>query len=540
MSVSYEQHELTRTFLNLMAVQTHITAAQMQAVLFPFQTWLNSVFNPMRLFSGTQVKMTGVDTLARMNPFLNGFSQKFPGSVEISYEAAAENDGARQKGDRDHLKLQLSLTEPHKNLEALAEIFNMAAREYPKPDFRIETATILGKTRDVTQQVLVDKPFASLRLFETGYNGPLLYLAAPISGHYSTLIRDTVQSALNAGFRVALYDTKNARDVPLRAGDFGLDDCVDYHQEFIEFLGKNVDPRVNVQAICQATVPVSRAAARMAREGSPYTPFTLDLDAGPMNPHAAMTEVTEFAQKYNIDWFRKNLISRVPAWFEGAGREVYPGFRQLAAFMTMNLGLHASSFYEMFNHLVKGTDHGSDYQKKQEFYDEYLSLCDLPAKFYLDTIETVFIRGNRVDLSAYRGYLLTKEAALDDISAPGQTMYAHEMMPHAKGYHYTLEGAGHYGIFAGAKARDKALPVMFSFIHNALRENGHDYGPVLDSHGKKIKNSQMPETYSRQRLESTLEKQRIIWGDFQEKRAKISHNVPQITVTLPPFALKAA
>lgn len=536
--------------MNLLRMQAHVTGNQMEALLAPYQAWLNSPFNPMTYWDGAKVKMEGFEALARMNPMLADFAEKFPNSIELLFHAA-NGSTEHDKGNRDNLKLSLSLTEPHKNWAALAEIFNLAAKEYPKPDYAINEAQVLGKTLDVKKSVLVDKPFADLMLFETKHKGPLLYIAPPLSGHYGTLIRDTIQSALNAGFRVAIYDTKNARDVPAEHGTFGLDDCVDYHREFISYLGEHIDPRVNVQAICQATVPIATAAATLAAEKSPYTPYTLDLDSGPLDPHAPMTEVTEFAQKYDIDWFKNNLISQVPGTYEGKGRDVYPGFRQLSAFIAMNPDSHANSFYQMFNHLVRGTENGDDYQKKLAFYDEYLSVCDLPAKFYLDTIERVFINndlangkmtwhGQPVDLSAYQGYLMTKEAALDDISAPGQTMSVHKLMPKAKGYHYRLEGAGHYGIFAGSKARDKALPAMFSFIHKALKESRHDYGPALDSHGNEITKLSYPPRFSAKVLRDTIKEQAQKWQDFTATRNNGENAVrPNISVTFPPLTLAA-
>lgn len=552
MQQTYEQHETTRAFMELMRMQCHLTAQQTQAMLLPYQMWLNSPFNPMNYWHGSKLEMRGLNTLTSANPFLAGLTEKFPNSIEVNFlttSASAQNAEANK--DKKKLSLSLSLTEPHKNWEALAEIFNMAAKEYPKPDFCIDEATILGKKHKVKQSVLVDKPFASLRFFETDHKGPLLYIAAPISGHYSTLMRETIQSALNAGFRVGIYDIKNARDVSLKEGDFGLDDCVDYHREFISYLGKHIDPHVNVQAICQATVPVSIAAATLAEENSPYTPFTLDLEAGPINPHISMTEVSEFAQKYDLDWFKDNLISRVPAMFGGQGREVYPGFRQLAAFIAMNPRHHANSFYEMFNHLVRGTEDEKDYQKKAKFYEEYLAVADLPAKFYLDTIDhfinnkfangTMTRHGKPVDLSAYQGHLLTKEAAEDDISAPGQTMFVHELMPEAKGYHYRVEEAGHYGIFAGSKARDKSLPAMYGHIHQALKENGHDYGPALDSYGNPLtKTTEMPVPYNKDMLDQTVKEQSAVWQEFVHNRENTTAtDVPQLIFSFPGYKMSA-
>ncbi len=517
--------------MQIMRMQAHIAAIQTQAMLLPFQMW-SRFFNPLAAFDETKVAVSGLDALTRLNPWLRDFTARLPGEVEVTFDSAPGKPEVEAARDHKKLKLRLSLTEPHRNWLALAELFNMAAKDYPKPDFRIDEASILGETHKVRQSVLLDKPFASLRLFETGHKGPLLYIAPPISGHYSTLVRETIQSALNAGFRVAVYDIKNARDVPRNIPDMGMDECVAYHEEFIGHLGGHIDPRVNVQAVCQATVPVSRAAANLAKKGSPFTPFTLDLDAGPVNPHASMTEVTEFSQKHNLNWFRQNVISRVPAQFKGAGRDVYGAFRQIGAFMGMNPGAHAGSFAEIFNHVVDGTKDSDGYKKKQVFYEEYLSGADLPMKLYMDTIRH-FREGNKADLSAYKGYLLTKEASEDDISAPGQTMYAHEMMPGAKGYHYTLEGAGHYGIFAGSKARDRALPVMFAFIHKALRENGFDYGPVLDSYGNAMDNPQMPEAYSRDKLDETVIRQAAAWEEFKLKRTQPANDALQFSVTMP-------
>ena len=546
--VSYEQHELTRHLLNILKTQSELTSKQLQLMLMPYAYWLNSSFNPAKMAHGTAIEFKGLDTIARLNPYLADFTEKLPNSIEINFEDTQNNGPSlSHTEDKKSLKLSLSLTEPYKNWQALAELFNIIAKEYPKPDFNIHEAHILGHTHAVKQTVLVEKPFADLRLFETDHEGPLLYIAAPISGHYTTLISDTISSALNAGFRVAVYDIKNARDVPLEHGDFGLDECVDYHREFITYLSQNIDPRVNVQAICQGTVPVSIAAATLAEEKSPYTPYTLTLDAGPINVEASETEVTAFGKKHDLDWFKNNLISKVPSSYEGQGRMVYPAFRQLSAFIAMNPEHHAHSFYEMFNHMVKGTQDDQSFKKKSEFYEEYLSGADLTAKFYLDTIKNIFIenklakgtmkwRSKKVDLSAYKGPLLTKEAREDDICAPAQTMFAHELMPKAKGYHYTLDNAGHYGIFSGSKARDKALPAMFTFIHKKLNDKGHDYGPLLDSYGNEIEDAKMPSRYNKKLFERTVTEQKEKWESIVKNRGKTkAFELPQITLKLPAF-----
>jgi poly(3-hydroxybutyrate) depolymerase len=300
---------------------------------------------------------------------------------------------------------------------------------------------------------------------------------APMSGHYATLLRGTVERML-PGHEVYITDWRDAKAVPLSDGRFDLDDYIDYVIEFLEVIG----PGAHVLAVCQPSVPVYAAVTLMSAQDHPATPRTLTMMGGPVDTRRAPTAVNQLAMERPFAWFQQNVIARVPRGYAGAGREVYPGFLQLTGFMAMNLGNHLMSHWEMFKHLVDGDDESADATKA--FYDEYRSVCDMTAEFYLQTIDEVFQRhllpkgefmhrGRRVDPAAITKVgLLAIEGERDDISGIGQTKAALDIatnLPDALKNYYIADGVGHYGIFNGGKWRTKIAPVVEDWI---LRHNG--------------------------------------------------------------------
>jgi poly(3-hydroxybutyrate) depolymerase len=372
-------------------------------------------------------------------------------------------------------------------LDASATMAERAGRDYQtKPAFNLNETTIAGKVVGVREEVALERPFGNLLHFkrDTHRNDPKLLLVAPMSGHYATLLRDTVASLL-PHHDLYITDWKNARDIPLSEGDFGLDDYIDYVKEFINQVG----PGSHVMAVCQPTVATLAAVSELAREKSPNQPLSMTLMAGPLDVRAAATKVTEYASSRPIDWFERNVVSEVPFGYAGAGRKVYQGEVQLASFMGMNLGHHIKSHIDMFNHLMNGNTDKAD--KLQKFYDEYLTACDLPARFYLETVQRVFIdpelaqgklrhHGQLVDPSQIHGTaLFTVEGEKDDISAPGQTTVAHRLCSGLNAdqkFHYLQPGAGHYGVFSGSSYRAFIAPRITGFIRDTAMRHGlrHD------------------------------------------------------------------
>ena len=297
-------------------------------------------------------------------------------------------------------------------------------------------------------------------------------IVAPMSGHYATLLRGTVERMVES-CEVYITDWHDARRVPLSAGHFDLDDYIDYLVEFLDHIG----PGAHMMAVCQPSVPALAATAIMNRDGHAATPVTLTMMGGPIDTRESPTTVNDLAMNRPISWFRQNVIATVPMQYEGAGRRVYPGFLQLAGFMTMNLGAHIQSHYEMFKHLTAGDDESA--QASKDFYEEYRSVCDMTAEFYLQTVEEVFQehslpngtfmhRGKRIDLGDIaKTAILAVEGERDDISGIGQTRAALKLTPglaEAKKRYYLAEGAGHYGIFNGSKWRGRVAPVVEEFI----------------------------------------------------------------------------
>jgi poly(3-hydroxybutyrate) depolymerase len=363
-----------------------------------------------------------------------------------------------------------------KNISAGAELFERMTRRYGKPTFGLREIEIDGVVTPVLEDVVWAKPFCNLLRFVRPEldraHQPKLLIVAPMSGHYATLLRGTVEAFL-PHFDVAITDWADARMVPLAVGSFDLDGYIDYLREMLAHLG----PGVHTIGVCQPSVPLLAAAALMEANGDANAPASMTLMGGPVDTRRSPTEVNKLAEKRGVEWFRRNCLHTVPFPYPGFGREVYPGFLQLSGFMAMNLNRHVSAHIDMFNHLVSGD--GDSVEKHREFYDEYLAVMDLAAEYYMQTVETVFVRhalpkgemthrGQLVDLRAIRNSgLLTVEGEKDDISGVGQTYAANELcinIPEARKQYYLAEGVGHYGVFNGSRFRKEIAPRIRKFI----------------------------------------------------------------------------
>ena len=369
------------------------------------------------------------------------------------------------------------------------DLMNRLAKEYEKPEFDIRSVRVGTVDVAVQEQVALTKPFCRLLRFkrftdnvpvlERMKTQPTVLVVAPLSGHHSTLLRETVR-ALLADHKVFITDWTDARMVPLEAGPFHLDDYVHYVQEFIRHAG----PDVNVISVCQPTVPVLAAISLMASNGE-RTPVTMTMMGGPIDARLSPTSVNNLAVNKSHDWFENNVIYRVPQNYPAAGRRVYPGFLQHTGFIAMNPDRHMKSHYDYFLDLVRGDDDNAEFHRG--FYDEYNAVLDMPAEYYLDTIKTVFqdfalvngtwkVSGQLVRPQDITGTaLLTIEGELDDISGAGQTRAAHGLctgIAKAHQYHYDVEGAGHYGIFSGRRWREMVYPEVRNFIAKYQAEQG--------------------------------------------------------------------
>ncbi len=355
------------------------------------------------------------------------------------------------------------------------EVFAHAAAPRGKPDFGLDTTVIDGVSVAVSEEIVARKPFGQLKRFVravSGRNDPKLLIVAPMSGHFATLLRGTVERML-PGHDVYITDWRDAKQVPLSDGVFDFDDYIDY---LIEFMGI-VGPGAHMLAVCQPAVPAFAAAALMNRANDPNTPLTLTLMGGPIDTREAPTSVDDLATQRPYSWFENSVVATVPAGYPGSGRKVYPGFLQLAGFLSMNLASHMKSHWELFKHLVAGDDELADATKA--FYEEYRSVADMTAEFYLQTIDVVFQkqaiakgefvhRGVPVDANDItRTALLAIEGERDDISGLGQTRVALTLtknLPEAKKRYFMAEGVGHYGIFNGRRWREVIAPVVEGFI----------------------------------------------------------------------------
>lgn len=356
------------------------------------------------------------------------------------------------------------------------EVFERATRRYGKPSFDLPTTQIAGQTVAIREEIVWNKPFCNLLHFARDLpsdhgDDPKILIVAPMSGHYATLLRGTVEALLPSA-DVYITDWIDARMVPVSDGVFDLDDYIDYVIEMLHHLG----PRTNVVAVCQPSVPVLAAVAVMEAAGDDCAPASMTLMGGPIDTRCNPTAVNELAQKKPLEWFKDNVIMNVPWPQPGFMRAVYPGFLQLSGFMSMNLDRHMIAQKDFYMHLVKND--GDSAERHRDFYDEYLAVMDLTAEFYLQTVDTVFIkhslpkgemmhRGKRVDTAAIRNVaLLTVEGENDDISGVGQTKAAQTISPNIpddKRMHYLQPDVGHYGVFNGSRFRKEIAPRIIAF-----------------------------------------------------------------------------
>jgi poly(3-hydroxybutyrate) depolymerase len=362
------------------------------------------------------------------------------------------------------------------------ELLYRLGKTYEKPAFDITEVTVDGAKVPVLEQSVLEKPFCRLLRFKRYSDDPAVVaklkgqpavlVVAPLSGHHSTLLRDTVRTLLGA-HKVYVTDWNDARDVPSDRGLFTLDDYVGYVRDFIRHIGAE---RLHVIAVCQPAVPVLAATALLAAAGEPQ-PKSLILMGGSIDARRSPTRVNEFAAAHPIDWFEKHLIHEVPAPYPGRGRRVYPGFLQHAGFMAMNPVRHIGSHWDFYLHLVQGDLESAEEHRR--FYDEYNAVLDMPARYYLDCVRIVFqehllprglwfVGGARVAPETIdHAALLTIEGELDDISGIGQTRAAHDLctgMADDRKRHLIIHGAGHYGIFSGRRWRETVYPEVRDFI----------------------------------------------------------------------------
>lgn len=382
----------------------------------------------------------------------------------------------------------MTYTSIGRNLAASAELFERMTRRYGKPAFDLDKVFVDGEPVEIEEEIVWTRPFCNMLHFKRHFlpagaaGQPRLLIVAPMSGHYATLLRGTVETFLQT-HDVYITDWVDARLVPMALGKFDLDDYIDYVAEMCQHLSEAGGPPFHVLAVCQPSVPVLAAVARMEAEGSPHIPASMTLKGGPIDTRRSPTAVNKLAEKRGSAWFRRNCIHVAPFPYPGVGRQVYPGFLQLSGFMAMNFDRHVNAHLEMFNHLVEGD--GDSAEKHRDFYDEYLAVMDLTAEFYLQTIDTVFVhhslpkgemkhRGELVDLKAIRRVgLMTVEGEKDDISGVGQTEAAQDLcanIPAELRLHYLQKDVGHYGVFNGSRFRKEIAPRVCAF-HARVQAN---------------------------------------------------------------------
>lgn len=386
------------------------------------------------------------------------------------------------------------------------ELLYRLGKDYEKPAFEIHSVDVDGVGVAVHERIELDKPFCELRRFKRFSDDtatltklkeqPVVLIVAPLSGHYATLLRDTVRTMLK-DHKVYITDWKNARLVPLSEGEFHLDDYVNYVQEFIRHL-QGIYGNCHVISVCQPTVPVLAAVSLMASRGE-TTPLTMTMMGGPIDARKSPTSVNNLATNRSFEWFENNVIYRVPENFPGAGRRVYPGFLQYTGFVAMNPDRHATSHYDYFKDLIKGDDTSVEAHRK--FYDEYNAVLDMDADYYLETIRTVFqdyklvhgtwdvlspdgkterVRPQDITTTA----LFTVEGELDDISGSGQTEAAHDLcsgIVRKEQRHLEAKGAGHYGIFSGRRWREVVYPQVRAFILEHEKPQAKVAAPVTET-----------------------------------------------------------
>lgn len=402
------------------------------------------------------------------------------------------------KTTHQHPLNPLAYTHAGRTIAANAEMFERLTRRFGKPEFMIPETTINGEAVAVAEETVIEKPFCNLIHFDRQIdrNDPKVLVVAPLSGHFATLLRGTVE-ALLPHHDIYITDWIDAKMVPQEDGDFSLDSYITYLREFLSLLG----PDTHIIGVCQPAVPVFAAVSLMATENDPNQPLTMTLMGGPIDTRVSKTQVTELTEKRDLQWFIDNVIYSVPTLYPGAGRPVYPGFIQLGGFMSMNLDRHIHSHYKFYQHLIEGD--GDSAKAHRKFYNEYLSVMDIDSDFYLQTVETVFQKhdlpkGKMVWNDPYskdpmpvrpqdikKTALLTVEGEKDDISALGQTTAAHDLarkLPPDMQYHHFQMDVGHYGIFNGRRWREQIMPRLRSF----MRQFDPDKDPVPKQDLKKV------------------------------------------------------
>jgi poly(3-hydroxybutyrate) depolymerase len=417
------------------------------------------------------------------SPFANVFENNLLYSFVEMYKANAApfRTGLKAAQDWSHNPYNpLSYLTANRTTSAVFELIERLTRDYPKPEFGIDEVYIDDEQYDIKQEVVLSKTFCKLVHFRKLPNKrlPKLLIVAPMSGHYATLLRGTVKDSLPF-FDVYITEWENVRDIPLSKGEFDFDDFIDYCIEFMTELS----PNLTVMAVCQPAVPVSAAVSIMSAKNpnSSRIPDNLILLGGPIDTRVSPTKVNDYASDKEVHWFENNVITMVPLNYKGFGREVYPGFLQLAGFMSMNMKRHIGEHIKLFQHLIKGDEDGAE--KQIDFYDEYLAVMDLPAEFYLQTIKHVFIehalpqgnlvsRGRRINLeNITKPALLVLEGELDDITGLEQTKAAINLcknIPDDRKEYNLQKGVGHYGLFNGSKFREKIVPLIRDFSYKYL------------------------------------------------------------------------
>jgi poly(3-hydroxybutyrate) depolymerase len=372
-----------------------------------------------------------------------------------------------------HPDSPLSYLPGSRNVAAAFDLMTRLTQRYDRPEFGIERVRVGEREVKVTEACELDKPFCRLLHFvkDGAPKQPRVLVFAPLSGHHATLLRDTVRTLL-PDHDVWITDWLDARDIPITVGPFHFDDYVAYVREFIRFVG----PGCHAISVCQPTVPVLAGVSLLAQEGEPV-PRTLTMMGGPIDARRSPTAVNNFARYRPLSWFEAKVIQRVPMRYAGFMRRVYPGFLQFAGFVAMNPGRHVDSHVQYYHHLVEGDGDSADAHRR--FYDEYNAVMDLPAEYYLETVDRVFkkfllpqgkltVAGTRVRPEAIReSALFTIEGELDDISGNGQTEAAHGLckgVPERERQHFLAKGVGHYGIFSGRKYREMIYPRIREFI----------------------------------------------------------------------------
>lgn len=362
----------------------------------------------------------------------------------------------------------------HGHVAAMLEMVSRFKLSHERPPFAIESVMVGNREVPVTEVVEIEKPFGNLLHFTKDIDTPQprILVVAPLSGHFATLLRGTVQTLLQ-DHDVYITDWINARDVPVSAGEFGVEGYIDYVIQFLEHLGRGS----NVLAVCQPCVQTLIAVAVMSEQNNPATPRTMTLMAGPVDTRESPTTVNDLANEKPLEWFKSNVLATVPWRYRGAGRKVYPGFLQLTAFMMMNMDRHREAHRRLYLYLANGETEKA--QKTIDFYDEYFAVLDLDADFYIETIERIFqkaelaegtfrYRGKLVDCGKIRKTaLLTVEGGRDDICSLGQTTAAHDLCsslrPHLK-HHHLQANVGHYGVFNGKRWEKEIYPLVRNLI----------------------------------------------------------------------------